>query len=207
MSELTPYYEAAGIQIYRGDARDVLPALDAADLIATDPPYGVEYREQAWDKEIPEWWLGLACRHAKVVAFTTAPLTVWDYPRPDWMACWARPASSARTPQAGFNHYSPVLIYGKHKLPVDLVSLHAIAHASPDWIDHPCPKPVALYKWLISGLLPNGGRVIDPFMGSGTTLEAAKACGCEAVGIEIEERYCAMAVKRLSQGCLFGVAK
>ena len=63
---------------------------------------------------------------------------------------------------------------------------------------HPAEKPIALMKKIIaeSG---NVAMVLDPFMGSGTTLCAAKELGCKAIGIEIEERYCEIAVKRLGQ--------
>jgi site-specific DNA-methyltransferase (adenine-specific) len=63
--------------------------------------------------------------------------------------------------------------------------------------DHPSPKPFAAMRWILSRL-PNGD-VIDPFMGSGTTLRAAKDLGRKAIGIEIEERYCEIAAKRMSQ--------
>jgi site-specific DNA-methyltransferase (adenine-specific) len=202
---MTPYYEQDNITIYHGDCRDVLP-LVSGDLVATDPPYGVGFRGAEWDEVVPDWWLPLARAAAPVVAFTTAPLTVWQYPPADWIACWGRPASNSRTPQGGFNHWSPVLLYGAHKLQVDFLSLHAIAYSAPDWITHPCPKPPELFKWLITSLLPNGGRVIDPFCGSGAVLLAAKECGCSAVGIEKDESYCAESVKRLAQGVLFGGA-
>lgn len=65
--------------------------------------------------------------------------------------------------------------------------------------DHPTPKPVGLIRDLIECNTNPGDFVLDPFMGSGTTLEAAKECGRQAIGIEIEEKYCEMAVKRLRQ--------
>jgi DNA modification methylase len=71
-------------------------------------------------------------------------------------------------------------------------------------IDHPSPKPPGLMERLIEVVTPPGGTVLDPFMGSGTTLLAAKALGCKAIGVEIEERYCETAAKRLAQGSLFG---
>jgi site-specific DNA-methyltransferase (adenine-specific) len=65
--------------------------------------------------------------------------------------------------------------------------------------DHPCPKPLALMRELVSLFSDPGEMILDPFMGSGTTLRAAKDLGRRAVGIEIEERYCEIAAKRLSQ--------
>jgi hypothetical protein len=64
---------------------------------------------------------------------------------------------------------------------------------------HPCEKPIEL---MLSLLRMTTGTVIDPFMGSGTTLVAAKQLGRKAIGIEIEERYCEIAVKRLAQEVL-----
>lgn len=67
-------------------------------------------------------------------------------------------------------------------------------------VDHPAPFPLSLPARCIAA---TGARsVLDPFMGSGTTLRAAKDAGIEAVGIEISERYCNLAIQRLSQGAL-----
>jgi DNA modification methylase len=69
----------------------------------------------------------------------------------------------------------------------------------PDGNDHPARKPLALLRHIISASTPDGGIVLDPFMGSGTTLRAAKDLSRKAIGIEVEERYCEMAARRLSQ--------
>lgn len=68
--------------------------------------------------------------------------------------------------------------------------------------EHPHEKPPDLLRRLIETCSPNGGTVLDLFMGSGTTLKAAKDSGRRAIGIEIEERYCEIAVKRLAQTVL-----
>ena len=67
---------------------------------------------------------------------------------------------------------------------------------------HPTQKPLPLMRWCLS-LVPDAESVLDPFMGSGTTLVAAKLEGRRCVGIEINEAYCEAAAKRLSQGTLF----
>jgi DNA modification methylase len=71
--------------------------------------------------------------------------------------------------------------------------------------DHPCAYPVELAIRPIRSSCPSGGTVLDPFMGSGTTLLAARLLGRKAIGIEIEERYCEIAAKRLAQGSLLAL--
>ena len=73
-------------------------------------------------------------------------------------------------------------------------------------IDHPSPKPEGLMQKLIAAVTPPGGLVLDPFMGSGTTLRAAKTLGRRAIGIECDRGYCDVAVARLRQENLFGEA-
>ena len=63
---------------------------------------------------------------------------------------------------------------------------------------HPCEKPLSLMLWCI-GLIEEATTILDPFMGSGTTLRAAKDLGRKAIGIEIEERYCGIAARRCAQ--------
>ena len=65
---------------------------------------------------------------------------------------------------------------------------------------HPTEKPIALIHTIIEAV--PGDLILDPFMGSGTTLRAAKDLGRKAIGIEIEERYCEIAAQRMSQGVL-----
>lgn len=69
-------------------------------------------------------------------------------------------------------------------------------------VDHPSPKPESLMQRLIEVVTPVDGVVLDPFMGSGTTLKAAKNISRRAIGIEVEERYCEIAANRLAQGVL-----
>ena len=67
---------------------------------------------------------------------------------------------------------------------------------------HPCPKPISAWSWLLDKVSQEGETVVDPFMGSGTTLRAAKDLGRKAIGIEINEEYCEIAATRLSQEVL-----
>jgi site-specific DNA-methyltransferase (adenine-specific) len=67
---------------------------------------------------------------------------------------------------------------------------------------HPCPKPILLFKWLMTAASNEAAIILDPFLGSGTTAVAAKQLGRKFIGIEIEEKYCRIAVDRLRQGVL-----
>jgi site-specific DNA-methyltransferase (adenine-specific) len=68
--------------------------------------------------------------------------------------------------------------------------------------DHPTVKPTDLMRWLVRLVTPPGGTVCDPFLGSGSTLKAARDLGCKAIGIELSESYCEIAAKRLAQQVL-----
>ena len=75
-------------------------------------------------------------------------------------------------------------------------------HGVPGSVDHPTQKPLRLISRLVSAVSDSGHVILDPFMGSGTTLVAAKLMGRKAIGIEREERYCDIAVRRLAQECM-----
>jgi site-specific DNA-methyltransferase (adenine-specific) len=64
---------------------------------------------------------------------------------------------------------------------------------------HPCPKPLKWMRWAVERASRPGETILDPFMGSGTTLVAARERGRRVVGVELEERYCEIAVRRLAQ--------
>jgi DNA modification methylase len=183
-----------------GDCLEVMATLDAGsvDAIVTDPPYGLEFRGKGWDSEIPRW-IEEARRISPTVIFTTAPTTLWDYPRPDWVCCWYREASNSRSRlRGGFNHWSPVMVYGSPKFPVDSLKLHAIQHAYPKGFPHPSPKPLALLEWLVTHGTSVGGFVLDPFMGSGTTGVACVRLDRNFIGIESNPAYFALAERRIT---------
>ncbi len=72
------------------------------------------------------------------------------------------------------------------------------------YAEHPTQKPEAIIEPLLRYSIPGGGCVLDPFMGSGTTLAVAKRLGMRAIGIERQEKYCEVSAKRLAQGVLWG---
>jgi DNA modification methylase len=186
-------------RLYVGDCTDAVNVArlmdgERAGAVVSDPPYGVEFRGNGWDKTIPDW-LGSAHLMADTIVFTTGPTTLWEYPQPDWVGCWYREASNARAIWGGFSHWSPIVIYGDVSFPVDSIKLHAIQHMTDKDIEHPSPKPMALMEWLIEHS-SGGDLVADPFLGSGTTLIAGHRLGRKVYGMEIAPRYADVILRR-----------
>ena len=209
---MKPYYSDDAVTIYHGDCRDILPSLPKVDLCLTDPPYGVnlEYKEGyvdsrvGYNKLIGDVFRAMLSLTPRI-ALTPGIRNLWIYPPADWILCWTKPGTMGRSDLGGFNAWEPILMYGKRRIWQDLfhaVPGTALGSAFKDGEGHPCPKPVALFRWLAEQLSDCGETILDPFMGSGTTLRAAKDLGRKAIGIEIEERYCEIAAKRMSQSVM-----
>lgn len=206
---LTPYYSEDGITIYHGDCREILPTLPLSDLLLTDPPYGIGrdgkppststhgghkgYQFLGWDRSIP------TPGTFALMLSSAADFVVWggNYfspnlpPGPGWLL-WDK---GQRIDQADGE-----LAATSRKGPLRIMTLNRVAIAK-DGAVHPTQKPVALMRWCL-GFFPSTATVVDPFTGSGSTLVAARLAGQQAIGIEIEERYCEIAAKRLAQSVL-----
>jgi site-specific DNA-methyltransferase (adenine-specific) len=220
---VTPYYEQDGIAIYHGDSRLLIFELPSWDVVVCDPPYGVNL---GVGKDMRGGSHGLAKSsyasyddsdenfRAIVLPVLTGALLrskrgaifagprVQDLPKGSVVGGVHCPAASGRH-RWGFNCFLPVVFYGTAPElnkggKQTVIKSTAVAEKN----GHPCPKPIEWMEWLVSIASLSSEKVIDPFMGSGTTLLAAQRCGRRAIGIEIEERYCEIAAKRLSQGVL-----
>jgi DNA modification methylase len=217
---LKPYYQHAGITIYHGDALEVLPYLDPVDATVTDPPYGVNLGEytgssrylnkpyastedtQEYVKTFCVPAIEMCIFRSKRLAMTPGNRCMWLYPQPDDVGIWYNPASTHRG-KWGFCFANAFIFYygkdphnvGRGMIPNSCVGLCDAV----DMIDHPCPKPLLFASWLVKRASKDGETILDPFAGSGTTLVAAKNLSRKAIGIEIEEKYCEIAAKRLSQ--------
>jgi DNA modification methylase len=204
---MTPYYDDGQIQIWHGDCRDVLPTLPPVDLVLTDPPYGVGIAD--WDKDVPYDLLPrfLELSRGAVVWFGASARLRDDIGRflvpPQRTLVWAPSFTLSHTAAHGMAYrWHPIYTWNiptKHRGPTwDLLTTPT---ECGNWWRHPATKPLDLFRALI-GLAPECGTVLDPYGGSGTTARAAKDMGRSCITIEIEERYCEIAARRLQQSVL-----
>jgi site-specific DNA-methyltransferase (adenine-specific) len=210
-----PYYSDDLVTLYHGDCREILPHVQSAAAVITDPPYnvGIEYGTGTDDvrADYSAWcaqWFGECRRVAPVIALTPgiANLGLWfNNDPPDWTLAWHKPAAMGRC-HVGFNNWEPILLWGKpRQQTADVITAPLIPDPGLD--GHPCPKPMKWATALVGMFSAPGDLVIDPFCGSGTTMRAARDMGRRYVGIEVEERFCEMATRRLDQGAFaFGDA-
>lgn len=216
MSE--PYYRDDHVTLYHGDCRDLIAWVNA-DVLVTDPPYGMVFRS-SWttekrpiegdnDAAIRDCALGMWGTERPWLMFGT-----WRIPRPAntrhvliWDKAGAGPGMGDLNAQFGTSHEEIYLggAWPKRTTRRGSVIRSAGSPASlTAKIGHPTPKPEALMALLVGAC---EGTVADPFAGSGSTLVAAKMLGRKAIGVELEERYCEIAARRLAQDALpFGGA-
>lgn len=209
----TIYYQDDLVTLYHGDCRYVRYWL-AGDVLVTDPPYGIAY-QSGWNKtqkhapiagdNDPE------IRDAVLQLWAPKPAIVfgrWDAPRPtgtrarliwdkgdspgmgDLKMPWGRSDEEIYVLGQGFS--------GTRSSSVIRSKVQSVADKTRP--NHPTPKPIGLMEVLIAKCPP--GVIVDPFAGSGSTLLAAKLQGRKAIGIEVEERYCAISAARLAQDAL-----
>lgn len=226
---IRPYYERGGIVIYHGDCRDVLPSLNArVDTILTDPPFfmpathyqsRVQY-QRAWSDTsiLATFWAVVldAClqrlkRTGHFLAFCNGDSYPVFYPemyrRFDFLKSLVWDKGHVGLGRVWRNQHELVIaarwntseFKEDDRLRADIFQFKATPSAERE---HPVEKPVSMLRWLIEPTTPVGGVVLDPFAGSGSTLEAARDGGRRAIGIEGEERYCEIAARRLEQEVL-----
>jgi len=215
---MKPYYDdGKGIVIYHGDCREILPTLPKVDLVLTDPPYGI-FKKPGGDGKM----FGRATIYSK-----DQSASIWDK-KPDaetirmcvnageqfviWGGNYMASSIGDCSGPLVWNKLTGANSYADGELAFSNVAgtMRIFTH---QWCGafkdserglkamHPTQKPVQLMTWCIS-LADNPKIILDPYLGSGTTLIAAKDLGRKAIGIEIDEEYCDIAARRLSQEVL-----
>ncbi len=219
---MKPYYERDGITIYHGDCREILPHVEA-DAVVTDPvwpncPPGLLAGSDAPEALLREAValmpasvkrLAIVMRSDSDPRFLTAVDRLrWPFVCMQAMA-YAVPMYLGRVlggTEIAYGFGEPIASRDGAKV-IPMWGPKAQARDDVRRNGHPCSRHIVHQRWLVGWWSEPSEVVLDPFMGSGTTLRAAKDQGRRAIGIEIEERYCEIAAKRLAQGVLFREAQ
>lgn len=213
---MTPYYQDDYCTIYHGDCREILTTLQKADLVLTDPPYGIDeaagknksrgnlaaakdYGFATWD-QAP---IDLVLLNNVIRAGDSVILFGGNYyalpPRSCWLVWDKENTGDFADAELAWTNLNGAVRLIRWRWNGFLQKVK-----QDRW--HPTQKPLELIRWCIDQADIKQKRshelILDPFMGSGTTLRAAKDLGRKAIGIEIEEKYCEIAAKRLRQEVL-----
>jgi site-specific DNA-methyltransferase (adenine-specific) len=227
----TPYYDQDGIVIYHGDYADVVASIGRVDHVITDPPYNtraanIDLANRApMRRDFGDWdaaWspapflerVGAMVRPGGTLIAFTSDLLLSDFRESArWKArgtiVWIK-SNPAPHPRPQYVQATELIVWltktgaaavwnGSGYTPN---TLYYNACAGAERTEHPNQKPEALLIELITRHTNPGDLIFDPFMGSGTTLAAAKRIGRRAIGIDINERYCEIAATRLQQRAL-----
>lgn len=191
---MTPYYSDDACTIYHGDCREIDVQ---ADTLVTDPPYPNNAGHFVAD--VPAAFVFLALFQG------SEALVFWNElaapPVRRYLVAvhiWHRTNVNGRP-------YEPVFHFnadGRKRRSEVFQHAAIFDGAGPgcaEYLGHPTQKPVALMQRLVE---KTTGVVLDPYMGVGSTLRAAKNLGRKAIGIEQNEAYCEIAAKRLAQEVL-----
>ena len=187
---MKPYYEDKYVTIYNADCREILPDLPKVDLVLTDPPYPDQHLEYG-DCDI-SFLNNLTCRQ---LIFWSAKV---DFPL-DYSAIhiWDKVVGVGSMYERifernGHRHYR---IFKSHPITCDYIAMRS----HDIFTGHKTQKPIHLIEMLTNKYSKGNDLILDLFLGSGTTVVAAKSLNRKSIGIEIEEKYCEIAAKRCSQ--------
>jgi len=206
-----PPYSSGGA--FRGDrAMQTTTKYVNSDTAAYRPEFAGDNRDQRSFLAWASMWLN-AARHASVDGAVLASFIDWrQLPiLTDAVQCggwtwrglgtWWKPG--CRMQKGRFSASAEYVVYATNGPARDgMGSPQNVFSCKIDGDrDHIAQKPDQVMRWVVQ-LVPAGSLILDPFMGSGTTLRAAKDSGLRAIGVDVDERYCEIAAKRLSQGAL-----
>ena len=212
---MKPYFQDENTTIYHADCREILSEMPQVDLVLTDPPYGINYdatqskHQYAINHGIAEWDklpfdpVLLLALHTKMIIFGGNNFASRLPDQGGWL-CWVKtnpseyPDSICR--QADMElAWTNCVTRGRVFRHTWLGNIRNSERFMKNY--HPTQKPLALMRWCLN-LVKDVNTVLDPYMGSGTTLRAAKDMNITSIGIEIDERYCEIAAKRMAQQVL-----
>ena len=208
---IRPYYQDDYVTIYNADCRDILPELPKVDLLLTDPPYGIKrdkgfggfgrpiartkYNEDDWDQERPcKATFDLMLEHGKNIIIWGGNFFADILPQSTHYLFWDKLQTMPT-----FGDGELAWTNSRRKSIKKYTLEYNGLIGKEKWRAHPTQKPLKLMTFCIKEYSSPLGDVLDPFMGSGTTLRAAKDLNRKAIGIELEEKYCEIAANRCRQ--------
>lgn len=205
-----PYYQDDYVTLYHGDCLDVTDWLEA-DVLVTDPPYGVDYQSGARRDKLAASILNdkdTTFRDGVLNLWGAKPALVfgsWKIERPQatkqlliWDTKGALGMGDLRIPWKPSHQEIYVLGEGQWqgRRDSDVISVAPVQAMARNGRQHPHEKPIRLMDELIAKTV---GSIAEPFAGSGSTLISARRMGRKVVGVELDEKYCEIAATRLSQ--------
>jgi len=198
----------ARVELHLGDCLEVMKSIPdkSVDAVITDPPYGnnLEYAtyqdtRESLERLVPAF-MSECLRVSNKVIVTPGVANIYLYPKYTWILSWVNMAGVGST-SWGFSCWQPILVYGKdpflatgkgRRADTFIQKLNQVAD-----VNHPCPKPDNVMRWIIDRTVFENDTILDPFMGSGTTGVACVQTGRNFIGIEIDPTYYAIAEKRI----------
>jgi len=208
---LSPYYSDDYVTIYHGDCGKIMPHLGAFDLLLCDPPYGIgeargknqsrtnaaiatDYGVDSWDdKPVDSWVMELARSRAKNQIIFGG--NYYNLPESSCWLVWDKENSGDFADgEMAWTNLPKAMRIRRHRW-------NGMIRKGNESRHHPTQKPLSVMAW---ALMQAGDvqTVLDPWMGSGTTLRACKDAGVKCVGIEMQEKYCEIAANRMMQEVL-----
>jgi len=211
---LKPYYDNGQQVIYHGDCREILPTLPKVDLVLTDPPYGIlnlqgqgsttavrkSPRQQGSGKlkgrilnvSDVQWDIAPSADLLDELRAMSTDQIIWGGNYFGLPPCRGILAWDKEQPWPNFSQVEIAWTTGTFPAKIFRFST---TYGMPNRV-HPTQKPTEVMVWCLT-LFPSSKTVLDPYMGSGTTLVAAKQLDRACIGIEINESYCEIAARRL----------
>lgn len=214
-----PDYERGNVRLWCDDCLKLLPEIEAGsvDAVVTDPPFGIGWSRGTWndsEKDYPKLIKEVVIQSQRIVVngwcffFQGMPTCdKWRDWFPEGWRIFAACKNFAQIRPTGIWHsWDPVIFWSNGKVP----RLHDEA-TNRDWFvgnvaglfgensEHPCPKPLDTMRNLVVIGAPLNSLVIDPFLGSGSTILACLQTKRSAMGIEIEPKYFEIACRRVDE--------
>ena len=224
---MTPYYETELGKLYHGDCLEIMPMLEPVDLVLTDPPYNSSYGRDIerkwrpssikhtfgdWDFNFnPNLFIDLAvtlnpkgfvCFVSDNTFGKTYDLLFKKYEYCKYIV-WEKTNPSPSIRKTTWRQSTELIIHAHNLGEINFISQREMRNilkentCFAESVDHPTQKPLSIINKIL--IVAKGDLVLDPFLGSGTTAVSCEKNNRRWIGIEIEEKYCEIAAKRIEK--------